>query len=190
MWFLIGLAWIAMIVGVIMFYRRKQRQRDAGRAEKLAALMADLKSGPVTADSRPAAPPAAASPAATRAEFRKKQRLLPQSTALIYYVFRTGLPDHEIFTGLTLADVLETDPATMASGKAGKLLAQRLDLVVCTRQLEVVAGVVIGGGEVIGAGADYVGECLRGAGIRILRIDPKAAPRHHQVRELVYGAGA
>ena len=190
MWFLVGLAWIALIVGVIVMYNRKQRQRNAGREEKLAALMAELKSSPVAANTQPAVAPAVAVPGAARAEFRKKERLLPQPTALLYYVFRTGLPDHEIFTGLTVADVLDTDPATLASGKAGKLMAQRLDLVVCTKQLEVVAGVVIGGGEVIGGGADYVGECLRGAGIRIVRVDPKAAPRHHQVRELVYGTGA
>ena len=133
------------------------------------------------------------SPDEARAEFRKKQRLLPQSTALIYYVFRTGLPDHEIFTGLTLADVLEPGAAaSMAeAGRTSKLLTQRLDLVVCTRQLEVVAGVVIdaGAGHVRGSSADFMAPVLHAAGIRMVRIDPAAAPRHHQVRELVYGAG-
>ena len=79
-------------------------------------------------------------------EFSKKPRLLPQSTALLYYVFRTGLPDHEIFAGLALGDVLDVAPAASGAQREQllrRLAQQRLELVVCTKQLEVVAAVVV-----------------------------------------------
>lgn len=192
MWYLIGLIWIALIAGLIALYNRRQRKRNAAQAEKMAALLADLKSGVAPAVEKGTAAAAQAAPAAL-AEFRKKQRLLPQSTALVYYIFRTGLPDHEIFTGLTLADVLEPAAAASATerGRTSKLLTQRLDLVVCTKQLDVVAGVVIGAGsdQARSGAADVIAPCLQAAGIRLVRVDPAAAPRHHQVRGLVYGEG-
>ena len=189
MWYVIGLIWIALIVGLVAVYNRRQRQRNAAGAEKMAELLADVKPAPAAGMSTRVAAVAPVAPAAG-AEFRKKQRLLPQSTALLYYVFRTGLPDHEIFTGLALADVVDAGPASAMTGpeQLSKLLARRLDLVVCTKQLEVVAGVVIGGGAG-GLNDDAVAHALRAAGIRMVRIDPAAAPRHHQVRELVYGEG-
>ena len=185
MWYVIGLIWLVLIVGVISVHNRRQRQRNAGRTEKMAVLLAELKSKPPP-DRRASEQAAGPVVPAANADFRKKQRLLPQSTALLYYVFRTGLPDHEIFTGLTLADVLEPAPAVAGPARSGKLLTQRLDLVVCTKQLEVVAGVIIG--EVEGGAA--VVQCLQTAGIRMVRVNPAAAPRHHQVRELIYGKSA
>ncbi len=186
MWYVIGLIWIALIVGLVAVYNRRQRQHNAARAEKMAELLADAKPAPAAGMSSRVA---AVAPTAG-AEFRKKQRLLPQSTALLYYVFRTGLPDHEIFTGLALADVVVAGSAAGVTGaeQLSNLLARRLDLVVCTKQLEVVAGVVIGAGAG-GFNDDAVAHALRAAGIRMVRIDPAAPPRHHQVRELIYGEG-
>lgn len=122
-----------------------------------------------------------------------KQRLLPQAEALLYYVFRTGLPDHEIFASLTLADVIDVAPALRGyerEQKMRKLAQQRLDLVVCTKQLEIVAAVIVNKAA-DAAPADHARlaeECLQIAGIRLVRVDPAAPPRHQQVRELVYGA--
>src|SRR6185295_11525104 len=101
MWYLIGLVWIALIAGMVVLYNRRQRRRNAAQAEKIAALLADLKAGAATAMKTvpAAAAPAAPTAPAALAQFTKKRRLLPQSTALVYYIFRTGLPDHEIFTG-------------------------------------------------------------------------------------------
>jgi hypothetical protein len=189
MWYVIGLIWVALMAGIVYAYNRKQRQRNVERAEKMAALLRDLKSNPIVepvnvAGERPAT--AAAGP-----EFRRKPRLLPQSTALLYYVFRTGLPDHEIFAGHTLADVLDIAPAlagALREEMRRKLAQQRLDLVVCTKQLEVVA-VVVTGNAASDSHADdksFIAQCLQAAGIRIVSVDPAAPPRHHEVRALVY----
>ena len=190
MWYVIALIWIALMIGIVATYNRKHRQRTTERAEKMAALLQDLKSNPnvqVPKDATAETPAvAAAGP-----EFSRKPRLLPQSTALLYYVFRTGLPDHEIFAGHTLADVLEIAP-TLASPQREqmlrKLAQQRVDLVVCSKQLEVVA-VVFMRDAANGPQADdygFVVQCLQSAGIRLLRVDPAALPRHHEVRALLY----
>ena len=190
MWYLIGLIWIAAIVGIVAAYNRKQRQRGAERGAQMAALLKDLKANPravVNAIDKPAAPVVA--PAS--AEFSKKQRLLPQPIALLYYVFRTGLPDHEIFAGLGLSDVLDATPALSGASREQmqrKLAQQRLALVVCTKQLEVVAAVLVRNPAQGPPAQDeqFATRCLQAAGIRVLSVDPAAPPRHHQVHALIY----
>jgi hypothetical protein len=191
MWYVTAVVWIAVMVFIISRYNRKQRQRGAERATQMAALLADLKANPraaLDAVDKPVAPvTAAANP-----EFSKKQRLLPQRIALLYYVFRTGLPDHEIFAGLALGDVL--DVASTAAGApreqlARRLAQQRLDLVVCTKQLEIIAAVVVSNAVPgpLAEGVQFATQCLQAAGVRVVSVDPAALPRHHQVRSLIYG---
>jgi len=118
MWYVIALIWVALLAGIIWAYNGKQRKRGAERAKEFAALLSELKGKPnpaaIVADNT-AAPAAATTqvPDATTQvpELSRKQRLLPPAEALLYYVFRTGLPDHEIFAGLTLADVIDVAPA-------------------------------------------------------------------------------
>lgn len=193
MWYVIGLVWIAVMVVIIRNYNHKQRRRSTERAGQMEALLADLKANPravLDAMERPAAAPVVA--AVDAPEFSKKPRLLPQPMALLYLVFRTGLPDHEIFAGLELGDVLEIAPGLTGAPRdemQRKLAQQRLDLVVCSKQLEVVAAVLVRnvtqGPQA--AGEQFATRCLQAAGIRVLSIDPAAPPRHHQVHALIYG---
>lgn len=198
MWYLIGLVCLALIAGMIWSYNKKREKREAERAMQAAELLAALKGtrDPVADTAADAVTPAAVVPATTPTpELRKKQRLLQQSKALLYYLFRTGLPDHEIFANLTLADVIDVAPTAQAyerEQKTRRLAQLRLDFVVCTKQLEVIAAVVISNNASPDAAqaenSRFTEECLRIAGIRLVRIDAAAPPRHHQVRELVYGA--
>jgi hypothetical protein len=197
MWYVIGLIWVALVIGVIWVYRTKREKRELERAGQMEALLSELKGNrnPLAARASAALAPAAAMVAAGAAlgpELSKKQRLLPPAEALLYYVFRTGLPDHEICAGLTLADVMDVAPTVRGYAReqtARRLAQQRLDLVVCTKQLEVVAAVVIGkAADADPAGnARFAEECLQTVGIRLVRINPAAPPRHHEVRALVYG---
>ena len=198
MWYLIGLVCLALIAGMIWSYNKKREKREAERAMQATELLVALKEGarkPATNTAADAVTPAAVVPAATPTpELRKKQRLLQQSKALLYLIFRTGLPDHEIFANQTLADVIDVAPMVQSyerEQKARRLAQQRLDFVVCTKQLEVVAAVVINNSASPDAAqaenSRFVEECLQSAGIRLVRIDAAAPPRHHQVRELVYG---
>ena len=200
MWYVIvGLIWVALAAGIFWAYKKKRAKLEAGRARQFDALLSELKRNPTpatgaaTGAAKPAVPAAAA--CAPIPEFSKKQRLLPQAETLLYYVFRAGLPDHEVFAGLTLADLIEIDPTVRGyerEQKARRLAQQRLDLVICTKQLEVTAAILFGqaaASDAARAGdARYTEACLQTAGIRLVRIDPAAPPRHQQVRDLVYGA--
>jgi uncharacterized protein DUF2726 len=196
-WYVIGFIWLAMIAAVIWSYHKKQQQREAERARRFSAFLAQAKlnsDSPAVASGTNAA--AVAGNSAPLPGFCKKQRLLPQAQALLYYVFRTGLPEHEIFANLTLADLIELDPAVRGyerEQKSLRLARERLDFVICTKQLEVVAAILLDRGAVpdgVQAGnARFAEECLHSANIRLVRINPAAPPRHYQVRGLVYGAG-
>ena len=205
MWVAVVLVWLALIAGVIWFYQRKLRSREAERNRQYDVFLTEVKRGgapatagvnPVAAQNgaaavaRPGTPSTVAPPVA---EFARKERLLPQPQALLYYVFRTGLPDHEIFAGLTLADVIDVAPSVAGyerEQKARRLARERLDLVVCSKQLEVVAAVMVANRAAAAqpADADFAAQCLQTAGIRLVKVDAAALPRHQQVRDLVYGA--
>ena len=197
MWYVIGLIWLAMIAWVIWSYHQKQQKREAEQARRFSALLANAQ---LKHDSPAAASGVNAATVARSATplpgYSKKQRLLPQAQALLYYVFRTGLPEHEIFANLTLADLVELGPAVRGyerDQKALGLARERLDFVICTKQLEVVAAILFDKGaapDAVQAGnARFAEECLNGAGIRLVRINPAAPPRHHEVRKLIYGPG-
>jgi hypothetical protein len=196
MWYVIGLICLAIIAWVIWSYKQKQQKREAESARRFNALLADVQlkpDPPVTASGVNAA--AVARSATPVPGFSKKQRLLPQPQALLYYVFRTGLPEHEIFANLTLADLVELGPAARGyerEQKALRLARERLDFVICNKQLEVVAAIVLEKGAAPDAVQDgnarLAEECLHSAGIRLVRVNPAAPPRHHEVRKLIYGA--
>ena len=188
MWYLVGLIWIAAMVWIVAAYTRKQRQRTSERALQMEKLVAELKANPRRMDADDTTlKPAESAPSPVTA-FTRKPRLLPQSTSLLYYVFRTGLPDHEIFAGVALEDVLDVAaPAGEREQLARKIAGQRLDLVVCTKQLEVVAAVIVSAVAMMDERGQFATQCLQAAGIRVVRVDPAAAPRHQHVHALVYG---
>jgi hypothetical protein len=196
MWYVIGLIWLAMIAWVIWSYHQKQQKREAEQARRFNVLLANaqLKPGPPAAASGVNAATVARS-ATPLPGYSKKQRLLPQAQALLYYVFRTGLPEHEIFANLRLADLVELGSRRgyEREHKALRLARERLDFVICTKQLEVVAAILLdtdAAPDGTQAGdARFAEECLHSAGIRLVRINPAAPPRHHEVRNLIYGAG-
>jgi hypothetical protein len=154
-------------------------------------MLLELKANPrAWVDADTVAAPAAAVPVP---QFSRKPKLLPSPVALLYYVFRTGLPDHEIFAGVALEEVLDIAAPAQAEPREQLLRKvtqqRRLDLVVCNKQLEVVAAVIVAA-PVTGAAdgtEQFASQCLQSAGVRVVRVDPAAPPRHHQVRALVYG---
>lgn len=188
MWYLVAIFWIVLVAGIFWAYSRKRAQVAGKRAEALDALIAEATMGAQVVQY----PPPPALPAALIEPCRRRLRLLDRADALLYFLFRTGLPDHEVFANMTLADVVEPAP-TLPAFEREQLLRrlgqQRLNAVVCNRQLEVVAVAVL----IPLAQADAAREvdtCLKAAGIRCIHVDAAALPRHHQVRALVYGESA
>jgi hypothetical protein len=203
-WSIITFVWIVVVAAVVWSYGRKRARRDSERDRRFQDMLSQAKvaaavaapgaqtAGTAAATSivqQPAAP--AAAPAQMLA---KKQRLLPQADALLYFLLRAGLPDHEVFAGLTLADLVEFPGGQGgydAVQKQRRLAQQRVDFVVCNRRLETVAAVVIDRAAPADAAQKenrrLIEESLRAAGIRLVCIDAAAPPRHQQMRALVCG---
>ena len=195
MWFYVFIAWVVMVAGIFWAYRRKRNQTSGARAKQLDALISEMKAtAPVVESALPVTPaaPAARSVATVPATaYTRKARLLDKNDALLYLLLRTGLPDHEIFARLTLAELVE--PAATLRGfereQSMRRLAQStLEFVVSNKQLEVVAAVIrksVDAGEM--ERQRVVQSTLAAAGIRVVTVDTDAMPRHHQVKALVYG---
>jgi hypothetical protein len=204
MWWVLGIAvWAGLIAYLVIAYRRKVGDRNRTRDAQFEQLMAEARAAKTTAAAAPAAgavaPAAPGTPsgpasAATAAPWVRKERLLDQPRALVYLLLRAGLPEHEVFANLTLADVVGTGAAGTGFEREQRVrrLGQiRTDFVVCTRRLEPVAVLALKSAGAAGAAAAenarLMAECLTAAGVRYVSIDPAAPPRHAELRALVLG---
>jgi hypothetical protein len=172
------------MAGIIGSYRKKKSQRDAAREQQLAQLLAEVKRDPsvLSVGVGAVVPAKTATPL-----FKRKPRLLPQTHGLLYYVLRAGLPDHAIFPNQALGDFIEPGDGSGREQQRQRLATQRADFIICNKQLEVVAAVLVKG---LGSDRPLLEPVLRSAGIRLVQIDAAKLPKHTQVRTLIYGADA
>jgi hypothetical protein len=205
-WVLIVFAWLGGIVFVVLRYRRKRAEREAEREKQFALLFAEARNArkdegsgaPAVQDATAAVAAAAtatipANPAAPL--YLMRERLLAPPYSLVYLLLRTALPEHEIFVNLALGDLVDVGPQWQGLERENRLRRlgqQRVDYVVCTRQLGVVAVVIVAGGVTPDAagleGERLRNEALSAAGIRIVRLDVSKLPRHPELRTQVLGA--
>jgi hypothetical protein len=203
MWWLFGVAvWLGLVVWLVITYQRRvggrQRATDA-QAERLMAEVRATKSAQAAAAAPASANPAAQvgaatpSPVVSGPQWHGRERLLEPPGGLIYLLLRTGLPDHEIFANLTLADVASVGAQWQGferEQRARRLQQTRVDFVVCTRRLQPVAVVMLREAVADAAGAErlrFTEECLTAAGVRHVSFDPAALPRHGELPALVLG---
>jgi hypothetical protein len=192
-WLLFLLAVAGGVAFAIWNFHRKTAARKAAseaRFEKIFKGPAQIPASPpppasATAES---SAPAKAPPAASATPPAAGQRFLGQAESLLYYLLKAGLPDSEVFAGVSLARVV----GAAGEGREQQLrrLAQyQLDFVVCDKNMQVVAVVEVESA----AGADAAGDrrfksdLLKQAGIRLIRIDPAALPQRDQIRTLIDG---
>lgn len=205
LWVLITLVWLGAIVFVVARYRRKRAEREAEREKQVALLFAEARNPRKDADSgAPAVQPAPADAAGAAAAtapatpaaslYLARERLLAPPYSLVYLLLRAALPEHEIFVNLALGDLVEAGPQWRGlerENRLRRLAQQRVDYVVCTRQLNVVAVVVVAGGVAPDAagleGERLRNEALGAAGIRVVRLDASKLPRHPELRAQVLG---
>ena len=203
LWVLIVLVWLGAIVFVIARYRRKRAEREAEREKQVALLFAearnarkDAESGAPAVQAATAAGAAPATAPATPAAslYLARERLLAPPYSLVYLLLRTALPEHEIFVNLALGDLVDVGPQWQGLERENRLRRlgqQRVDYVICTRQLGVVAVVIVAGGVAPDAagleGERLRNEALSAAGIRVVRLEPSKLPRHPELRALVLG---
>jgi hypothetical protein len=194
MWYVVALIWLVLVIGIFWAYRQKRRKHAMAHAKQLDALLIEAKRSIAGDDTAGIARQAAVPSVVPLApEFTRKPRLLSPSELSLYHVFRSALPDYEVFAKWPLSELVDIAPATSVYEREQKLrrLAQhKVDLVICNSELEVVVAVVTGESTVTGMAqaenARFMEDCLKLAGIRLVRINSKAPPLQHQVRNLVY----
>lgn len=193
-WFvLFVLVGAAAIAYFVWNFRRKTAAREAASSQKFAELLRAQAPASSRPEASSAAAPATGSPAQAPAvppAHPPAQRFLGQAETLLYYLLKTGIPDHEVFANVSLAAVVGAPGAGAEREQQLRRLAQyQLGFVVCNKSMRVVAAVEVeSAGTVEAAGAqNFKAECLKQAGIRLVRINLAAPPRREQMRAFVCG---
>jgi len=200
------LIWILFLVvtgGVIAYfvssYRKKVAEREAASKKRFEEMfLAQPKPAPAhTPEMSPASVPSAGAPPVIKtaqvansppvavAALPARERFLDQRETLLYRLLKVSIPDHEIFANVSLASV-----AGGRNEQEMRRLAQcQLDFVVCDKNMRVVAAVEFeptGGAQGLGD-QHFKAECLKAAGINLVRVNPAALPRRDEIRGLVCG---
>lgn len=173
-------------------------KQDKAQAESLEAFIAAYRrgDGPANAPATPAAParspatvavaaaplaktnPAAPMAPAAAETVAKREAFLTGAGKVVYLACRSGLRDHHCFAHVRLQ--------SLCTGKLDPVLQSAyVDLLVCNAAMAIVAAIDIAGTEPVASDAAKA-ECLRGLGIRHLKVSPKALPKPEDIRTLLY----
>jgi len=173
---------------IIAAYRRDQAPAPHPVAVKAAAGQAENAGRALPASLELAASVPDAPTASSAAHVQLRKPFLAGPNRLLYLVLKIGLPDHLIFANVRLADLVRVvNPAATPQARA-QLAQTRMDFLVCSADLRVVALLDITDGN----RADDVLKCqleaqLTSGGCRYLRVTPNAIPKPAQVRALICG---
>ena len=192
---------LAIIVAVLVLVFRFQKQIQSGagssktgtdkkpdgaRATELEEFIAAYRRDKAVGQAQPnpaSAQPAAAAAVATAAPAAVKARaaFLSGPAKLAFLVLKAGLPDHHVFAHTRVSDLM--DGATVPA-----LANLPIDLLVCSKDLGIVAAVDLNSGMQSDALlAREKEQRLRSVGIKYLRLAPGAFPKPAEVRKWIYG---
>lgn len=196
LWFVL----LLVVAGVVAFAVWDYRKKTAAREAASQARFEEIFKGKAAATPSPAepVPPLPAAPVAAASAVphaapavsavRAADRFLARPEALIYGVLKVGMPDHVVFAKVALASMVGAAGDGREREQQMRRLSQyQVDFVVCDRDMRIVAAVeleTVGGAEAIGA-RKFKEDCLRAAGIRLVRIDAAAPPRRDEIRALL-----
>jgi hypothetical protein len=188
---------IIVVAFVALYHIQKQLKGEAeglsfsskkdtrGSREELDAFIAAYQRDKLTnaavqpqpATAHASAPVAAAAPSAA---WKPRASFLATPSKLAFLVLKAGLPDHHVFANTRLADLIEAP-------NAAPLANLRVDLVVCSKELAIVAAIdVASNAGMEESSQGDKAKCLHAAGIRYLRFSTNAFPKPAEVRKLVY----
>lgn len=193
--FLFLLVVAGVIAVVIWDYRRKAARREAASQERFERMFNAKAAAAPAPEPLPATAPdggaksVSKSPASTSA-FSPKERFLGRPETLIYLLLKAGVPDHAVFANVSLASVVGTpDSEAERDPQARRLSQYRLDFVICDRNMRIVAVIELdtpGGADAAGI-RRFKADCLRAAGMRLVRLNPASLPRREEIGPLVRG---
>ena len=201
------MAWylfLLLAAGIILFgvwsSRKQIAAREAASKARFERMLrapvqpaASAEPAPTAAAAFPSAPSvslAAPAPAKAPAAAPARERFLGQAETLLYYLLKTGLPGYEVFANVTLASVIGVSGGGHEREQQLRRLAQyRLDFVVCDKAMRIIAAVDVDSAPAaMGAGEQqFKADCLKGAGVRLVRVKREALPKRDQILALVLG---
>lgn len=184
-----GIVWV-----FLREYRKKTMQWEAASKERFDQIFAEqaVRPAAVMPEARAPAAPAVTALKPAIAPAVVAERFLGQPETLVYFLLRTGLPDHAVFAKVPLDSVLAAPGAASAGGVVQRMAQQRLDFVVCDRNMHVAAVVQLRapGAPDVGVQSHGALESLRKAGVRVIEIDAAHTPRRDTIRQVVLGQQA
>lgn len=182
LWYLLLLA--PFVVGAVLWinYRRKNAAREREsmlRWQKVVAAkpVADEAAGVAKVDE---AQPSRAAVVGLR------PRLLEPADALFYRLLVSGLPDHDVFAGVSADRVLLAGEAVSALEREARQRAWSrliIDFLVCDKSLRPRVVVLLDSGTA----QMVLQESLRGAGLRCVTVARGNLPRRQEIRALILG---
>jgi hypothetical protein len=186
---------VAAIAYIVWDHKRKIAERDAASAGKLQEILgtvAQQQRGPGAPVVSPAAgAPLAPPPAAPL--YASRERVLTPPQTLLYYLLKTGLPDHVVFARVPLACVVEAGAGLSPLAREGemrRLATLIVDFIVADRNMKPVAVIEIAlpdQGSAAQADRDSARSRLAAAGVRYLEFDAAQLPRNDAIRTLIVG---
>ena len=195
-WYLLLLAVAGGVVFAIWNYRRKIIARKVASEARFEKMFKAKAAAGAASDLPAVSPPEAATRVTPMAQaaasiFPPRERFLGQSETLIYYLLKTGVPDHEVFANTTLASVVgaPSGDGRDREQQIRRLSQYQLDFVVCDKSMRVTAVVDLesaAGAETAGD-QHFKSDMLKQAGIRLVRVNPAVLPRREQIRALISG---
>lgn len=187
-----GYLFLLAVAGGVAYAIWNYRRKTAVRMAASEARFEKMFKGPAQPPASPQAPDSAATEPSSQvnAPPAVEQRFLGQAESLLYYLLKAGLPDLEVFAGVSLARVVgAAGEGREREQQLRRLSLYPLDFLVCDKSMRVVAVVEVESAAGAGAVGDqrFKSDTLKQAGIRLVRVNPAALPRPEQVRALING---
>ena len=195
LWYLLLLALVGIIVYAIWNYRRgtaARKSASSARFDEMFKAEAQLAPGlrPPFPSPGEASAQAKTAPSAAGAPAVAVERFLGKAESLLYYLLKAGLPDAEVFAGVSLARVVGAGGEGRDREQQLRRLGQyQLDFVVCDKSMKILAVVELESAAGAAAAGEqrFKSDVLKQAGIRHVRVNPAVLPRREQVAALVSG---
>jgi hypothetical protein len=163
-------------------------------ARLAAALLAsqDAASGRSAGAARAAAP--AEAPIVAGPAYRLRERVLDKPQTLVYYAIKTAVPDHEVFIGMTLADLLDVPDTVRGYDRdlrLKRLAPLAVDYAIVNKAMQLIAVIDLEDPapspeqrEAQRTKAEY----LRAFPVRHLTFPRTSLPKYQDIRQLLQAA--
>jgi hypothetical protein len=184
-----GLVWV-----FFRDYRKKTQKWEAAskaRFDRIFTEQAVRAAATAAPPVRPSAVPVIAPSTPVAVPPRITGRFLGQAETLVYYLLKTGIPDHAVFAKVPLESIIAAPGSGPASVAWQGTAQQRMDFLVCDRNMRIAAVIKLNipGVPTVGAQPQSAIEKLRAAGVRVVEIDMANMPRREGIRKFILGDG-